>query len=113
MRCVSLQFVKGERETAPACYKVELKCCGKELIESPFPFLSLIDQGSVWVESIECPQVNQCFSLNCVGTVSLKVSDEQMLSGSESNLRHHKRASLASKQLNKWHVADCVCVMSH
>ena len=96
MRCVSLQFVKGDRETAPACSKVELKCCGKELIESPCPLLSLVAQGSVWVESIECLQVNQCLSLNTICTVSLKVSDEQMLSGSESNLRHHKRAGLAS-----------------
>ena len=37
-----MQFVKGDRETAPTCRKVELKCCGKELIESPFTMLSLI-----------------------------------------------------------------------
>ena len=27
--------VKGDRETALACQKVVLKCCGNELIESP------------------------------------------------------------------------------
>ena len=29
------QHIKGDRETALACQKVVLKCCGNELIESP------------------------------------------------------------------------------
>jgi hypothetical protein len=29
------QHIKGDRETALACQKVVLKCCGHELIESP------------------------------------------------------------------------------
>ena len=33
--CVSKQHIKGDRETALACQKVVLKCCGNELIESP------------------------------------------------------------------------------
>ena len=53
-RCVSKQHIKGDRETALACQKVVLKCCGNELIERLVAqSLSLSAQGSVWVESIE------------------------------------------------------------
>jgi hypothetical protein len=43
--CVSKQCVKGDRETALSHLWVVLEYCGNELIESPYPSLSLLPKA--------------------------------------------------------------------